>query len=870
MNAARWREVEAVLDATLDSDPSSWPSILDQRCAHDPALRREVEALLDRYHSARQFLDAPPVHAATALVGARQTEREAGTRVGPYRIVWQIGQGGMARVYLAERDDGQFRQRVALKLLRAELDSDIDQGRFRAERQILASLGHPNIARRLDGGMTADGLPYLVMEQIDGAPIHRYCDTHELPLRRRLELFMTVCDATQYAHRNLVVHRDLKPANIFVTGDGQVKLLDFGLAKLLEPGGTQAATTQHWMTPEYAAPEQVRGEPVTTLTDVYQLGVVLYELLTGALPFGRRERGAYEVTQAILGREAPRPSTAGASGVALRGNLDAIVLKALRKEPEQRYASAQALRDDIERHLAGLPVRARHGSTVYQLSTFVRRHRWSVAAGALLVVLLTGYAVTLTLNARRMRATLARVEQERTKAEGAARFLAGLFSPRVPGLGPRDTLTAAQLLARGESQVDELRGQPLAQAQLLSVLGTIYQNLREFDRAEALLEQALALRRDALGGDHLDIAESLYLLGEALRGRGSYAPARARLEEALAMRRRLLGNEHPLVELTVERLSLIFTPLDHQIATARDALALARRVEGVEHARVAESLMRLGVLLRTKGLLDEAQTALEEAVAMSRRLGDTDEGGMPRHTGQLAILLMRQGNFAAAEELHRSYLANMERGHGPDHPELVAGLHMLSTVLALKQEYAEAELLIRRALAIQERAVGANHLDYSESLYHLADVLHAEGKPREAAALRRRELAIVQTAFGVGHLHTAGALHGLALVLVDLGETGEAEALLIAARTIRERAHGPDAPQTALLLPGFARLARARRDYTRADSLLQHGLNRLKAEGYTDQQQDVQLVHRELTLLYEAWGKPESAARHRRLVLHPS
>src|SRR5688572_17154083 len=350
MNAARWRDVERVLDAALESDPEKWPAILDERCSDDVELRAEVEALLARHATAQQFLETPPSVAAAALVAERSSEPPSvdGRRIGVYRLVRQIGQGGMARVFLAERDDGEFTHRVALKLLRPGHDSEIDQGRFRAERQILASLSHPNIARLLDGGVTDDGLPYLVMELVEGAPIDRYCDTRSLAVPERLEMFLTVAEATQYAHRNLVVHRDLKPSNILVTTDGQVKLLDFGLAKLLEqraPDDESTATlhaTQGWMTPEYAAPEQVRGDPATTLTDVHQLGVVLYELLTGRLPFGTRQQSPHELARAILEEEPAAPSSAGAEGE-LRGDLDAIVLKALRKAPAERYESAQAL-----------------------------------------------------------------------------------------------------------------------------------------------------------------------------------------------------------------------------------------------------------------------------------------------------------------------------------------------------------------------------------------------------------------------------------------------------------------------------------------------------------------------------------------------
>src|SRR5687768_17266222 len=514
----RWAEVQAVLDAALDSDPSGWAALLDQRCT-DPELRRDVESLLRHHSRARRFLSSPPAGTAAAVLDeARASAGLEGTRIGAYRIVRQVGQGGTARVYLAERADGQFSQRVALKLLRPGHDSEIDRGRFRAERQILASLSHPNIARLLDGGITDDGLPFLVMELIEGEPIDRYCETRAPSLLDRLRMFLTVCEATRYAHRNLVVHRDLKPSNILVTGDGEVKLLDFGLAKLLEREQPTASTvtSRYWMTPAYAAPEQVRGDAATTLTDVYQLGVVLYELLTGALPFP--ERGtSYELAQAILEREPPSPSSVSDRGRMLRGDLDAIVLTALRKEPERRYASVDALREDVERYLAGLPVQARQGNATYRAGRYARRHRFAVAAAAAFVLVLVAYAITLSVHAQRVRATLARVEEEKAKAEVSAKFLTGLFSPAGAGFGPRDTLSARQLIARGERDVDELGGEPLAQAQLLTVLGSILRTMREHQRADSLLTRALELRRSALGAHHVDVAETAFQLAMVAR-----------------------------------------------------------------------------------------------------------------------------------------------------------------------------------------------------------------------------------------------------------------------------------------------------------------------------------------------------------------
>ena len=866
MNATRWREIEAVLDATLDNDPSAWPSILDQRCAGDAELRGEVEALLGRYDRALRFLESPPSSTAAALVAesnalAARLERK---RVGPYRIVRQLGQGGTARVYLAERDDGQFTQRVALKLLRPGHDSEIDQERFRAERQILASLNHPNVARLLDGGMSDDGLPYIVMELIEGEPIDRYCESRALPARERLEIFMTVCDTTQYAHRRLIVHRDLKPSNILVTSDGLVKLLDFGLAKLLERRPEERLsplTSQHWMTPEYAAPEQIRSEPATTQTDVYQLGVVLYELLTGALPFGRRERSSHELANAILERDPPLPSAVVMQGNALRGDLDAIVLTALRKEPEQRYASVEALRDDIERHLTGMPVRARKGSASYRASKTIRRHRWIVAAAATTLLVLAGYALTLTVHARRMRATLARVEQEKIKAEGSTQFLVGLFSENVPGFGPRDTLTAQQLLARGEREADALRDEPLAYAQMLNVLGTIHHRMLAFDRAQPMLERALTLRRTALGTEHGDVAESMFQLGLLARSRGDYPEARRLLQDALGIQRRVLGEEHPATLETSVRLSRIGEPVDDAIAADRVALATSRRVNGREHPDVAERMLRLGMTLRSKGAHDEAEAVLREALAMRRRVSPTDRQNIARHLFHVAILLENTGRLDEAERDFRSHLAMQESLLGPDHPQLAGALRTLAGVLTQQGDHDEAERLARRDVAIAERAFGDRHAEYAASVAHLSRTLQAVGRLEEAEDLRRRELAILRGTYGPAHPIVAGSLYNLAVLLLDEGRHSDAERLLFEAKAIRERDFGTESPASATILIPMARLARARHDYAGGDSLLLRALRIFAAAGYDERQQNVKQAFREQELLYEAWGRPDRPAR---------
>jgi serine/threonine protein kinase len=861
MDSGRWRDVERVLDLTLDSDPALWKTILEEHCSGDPALRQEVERLLGRYERAKRFLDSPPAAAAQALIKEARSAAYAReiNRVGIYRLIREIGHGGMSLVFFAERDDGHFTQQVALKLLRPGHDSEIDQGRFSAERQILASLNHPNIARLLDGGVTDDGLPYLVMELVDGQPIDRYCETKSLSLRQRLEMFRTVTEATQYAHRNLVVHRDLKSSNILVTTDGQVKLLDFGLAKLLEPSGVGAEvtlTTQRWMTPEYAAPEQVRGEPASTLTDVYQLGVVLFELLTGSLPFGRRDR-SFDLAHAILDQEPPPPSSVAAAGSQLRGDLDAIVLRALRKEPEQRYASVEALREDVTRYLAALPVLARQGNASYRALRFIRRHRVGVAASGILVALLSAYAVTLTMHARRVRATLARVEQEKAKAEGSTQFLLGLFRPNG-GFGPRDTLSADQLLVRAERQAHAFRDRPLAYAQVLGVLGSINHNMLFFDRADSLLEQSLALRRANLGEDDLEVAESLSRLAALASTRGNSVRATQLWSRALAIQQRVLGDRHPTVVNTRYQLALMSYHTDTIIAASLEALRTSVRIYGSEHPDVAETMMRHGRVVRRKGLLVEAESLFRQSLALRKRVAASDIGSIDRHMQQLGITLRQQGRLREAEEVHRAEVAMVEQAFGPSTPLLAGPLRSLSDVLELQGNLREAEALARRDLAIQRDSLGDQHMDYVAALMNLAGVLQLQGRLHEAEVLRREELATLTRTFGRRHVHVTGSMQGIARLLIEQRRFAEAESLLLATEAIRRTL--PESPGPGLIFVALARIARERSDYAAADTLLTQALATYTSRGATAQQENVQQVQREMVALYEVWGRPDRAA----------
>ncbi len=430
MEAAQWRRVKQLFDTAVDRRPPERARYLDTACGPDAALRREVESLLAAHDAAGCFLETPALESQARELIDALPDPNIGRRIGAYRIVKEIARGGMGDVYEAVRDDDEYSQRVAVKLLRFGFDSDFLRQRFRTERQILASLEHPNIAHLLDGGTTAEGQPYLVMELIDGLPLRRFCDQHRLTVAGKIELFRQVCFAVHAAHQRLIVHRDLKPDNILVTADARPMLLEFGIARALAPDAPapREAATALLLTPAYASPEQVRGEIAGTASDVYSLGLILYELLAGERPYTTSGQAPHEVARTICESEPARPSAAARrSGnrklaCALAGDLDNIILKALRKEPERRYASAERLAEDLGRHLRHMPVSARPDTTAYRARKFLRRHRGPVAAAALIALLLVaGLAATLW-QARRAEAERARAERrfEDVKALAAA------------------------------------------------------------------------------------------------------------------------------------------------------------------------------------------------------------------------------------------------------------------------------------------------------------------------------------------------------------------------------------------------------------------------------------------------------------------
>jgi len=864
MDVERMRRVDAVLDAVLTREPTQWPALLDQACSGDPELRQEVEALLARLGTASRFLESPPGATAAALIAEMREAQSplaadsfAGRRIGAYRIDRELGRGGMSRVFLAERADGEFEQQVALKLLRPGLDSDLDHARLRAERQILATLNHPNIARLLDGGVTDEGLPYLVMEYIDGRPLNRYCEERRASVRQRLELFRTIAEATEYAHRNLVVHRDLKPSNILVTADGTVKLLDFGLAKLLQPDARPATPTTRaghgWMTPEYAAPEQIRGEGVNTVTDVYQLGAVLYELLSGRLPFADRST-LFELQAAILEEVPALPSAAvlraraasapndsetvseasdiaRASSRALRGDLDAIVMKALHKEPDRRYPSAAALREDIDRYLAGRAVQARPDTMGYRLRKFVRRHRGGVAVAAALTI---GVVVAATREyrlrgiAEAEARTAGAVEQYLVTAFGAA-------DPFLPGDTSAIRSTARDLLDRGVARLDTaLAGQPEIRARLRTALGRVYANLGLQDQAAAQLERALAEQRALTGDRHEATAAALDELGQLRRLQGKLGDADSLLAAALELRRSLLGSQDSNTAATMEHLAKVRRDRDEHStaeALAREAIVVRRALHGDTALPTAASEHLLAEVLSSRGADSTAAPLYRSALAIRERLAGPTHPLVAMTTFNLALTERRLGRVAVAESLYRRTLAIQQRGLGNDHPLVASTLNGLADLLQkTTTRSAEAESLLYQALAINRGHYGEQHPEVSTNLGNLAVIARERGDYEQAEKLLRQALAIDEATFGPEHSYVAYDLNELAVLLRLRGRSDSAVPIVRRVLALMSRLAGEGHRNTIAVKVNLGRALRESGQYAEAAAAFREALARLPNE----------------------------------------
>jgi len=812
-----WQQVSDALDEVWELPADERPAYLTTLAEEAPSVHRQVCALLEAEGEEGGLLDEGLEGFEDLLDGEaplfESKPLDAGDSLGAYRIIEEVGKGGMGVVYRAERSDGQFEQEVAVKVLRSDGLSERAVQRFLFERQILASLSHPSIARVFDGGVMEDGRPYLIMEYVEGEPITTYCNRHQCTIRDRLQLFTAVCDAVQHAHRNLVVHRDLKPSNILVTAEGHIKLLDFGIAKLLNTEDDASAqltrTGAPLMTPEYAAPEQVRGEAITTATDVYALGILLYELLTGCRPYDGEERSPYEVMQLVCEREPTRPSTvvsfvvrgvrkgedgataealASARGLqaqslqqVLRGDLDAIILYALRKEPAHRYSSVQALADDVRNHLQGRAVHARRHSLGYKVRKTIQRHKWAIASATVIALLLIGYATTVTYQARALAEERDRATQEAERAEQVAGFLQDLFRSTDP-FGQTSTdgaatdLSARDVVDRGARRLEQLEGQPTLRANLQQVIGVVYVNIGEYDSAAPLLDAAVAhFEAQAEGGAHAELFTAKETQAGMMVRQGRY-------EEAERLITDLLG----------------------RLDTADDFPEDQR----IDRSRSLRSL--LGLLYTESGEVESAVNTYEELMA------EPDIQESPQYqtiTHNLAMALGVIGRYQEALPLHEESLNYLhERSNSSEVETLIASVTMAKAfTLQRMGELQQADSLHQVALTTRRKVLGDRHPHVASSLIRIGMIRAAQGRGQEAQALAEEGYDILADYLPEDHwqLHAARGLRGLGLVLQ--GQVQEGHALLKEAHANFEDTLGPEDWRTQEAREALQRAEQARR-----------------------------------------------------------
>jgi eukaryotic-like serine/threonine-protein kinase len=849
--------IALLVDQALELAPGQREAFVAASCHDDDVIRREVLDLLDADDEMGSgFLEQP---AALGLGGHDGDAEEqagpdpmVGRLIGAYRLESLLGRGGMGAVYLARRADDEYEQRAAVKLLHPGFASAGLVRRLRGERQILALLDHPNIAKLLDGGTTEDGQPYLVMELIAGERIDAYCDEHGLGVRERLLLFRKVCAAVYFAHQNLVVHRDLKPSNILVTAQGTPKLLDFGIAKLVDaselpPSGEVTKSLLHAMTPSYASPEQLAGRNVTTVSDVYSLGVILYKLLTGRLP-RQVDLRSPQALQAALAREPEKPSMAAgreddegsASPLAgrprgdtrqlrrqLSGDLDTIVLMALRPEPERRYGSVEQLTDDLRRHLDGLPVRARRDTFTYRAGKFLRRNRLAVSAAAVIFGLALGLATTATLQARRIarerevaEQQRARAERERDKAQRVAKFMAALFETA----GNTQEMTARELLDQGAAKLyGELAGDdPEVRATLLAAIGGVYAEIGLSIEAKRHLDEALRVREKLFGADHLDVAEVANQLGVAALQASQLAAAEQRARQALRIREQQLGRNDPLVADSLLLLAATYRDMQ-RLDAAEELTVRALRIQesrfGPAASEVANTHNLLGMIYRDRGNLAAAEAAHRRALANQKYRLRPDHPDLASLLNNLGMVLLDRGMLEESFPYYRRSIDLKERSDGQT-PRLAMSLYNLGRLETLLGLYAQAEPRLVRAQEICEATIGPENIEVGLIVGARGLIYRDRGELDRAAPLLRRGMRIMEATVGADHRHFAQKLLQMASLDVRRNRLREAATAQERGLRILRRQLEPAHAEISTAARDLARIVASQGDTTRAANLL--------------------------------------------------
>jgi len=787
MNKEFWEIITTILDRALELGHEEQMQFIESECKHDSELKKQVVTFLKSINKSEGLWDEL-LDSNRALVNeltSSGTELEelkkdsVPDRIGSYKIKRLLASGGMGDVYLAKRSDGQFHRNVAIKILRSELTHNNLEQRFLYEREILSSLEHPNIARLYDGGLTTDGRPYLVMEYVDGKPISSFCSQHNCSLENKLKLFTQVCEAVNYAHRNLIIHRDLKPDNIFVTSEGIVKILDFGIAKIIdkELSAEELIKTREGLrllSIQYAAPEQITLEKITTATDVYGLGLLLYEIITGCKPYDLSEKRLKEAEHYIRHMSPDLPSSkANNPSVSnkLRGDLDAIILKALRKEPQHRYQSAEQFLDDINRYKAHLPVQAQKDSIRYRSVKFVKRHSTAIISLLLVISISIGFVFYHTY---RMTTERNIAQTEAQKAQQAVSFLMEMFESANPEESLGDTLTVYDLIKKGVQNTETLDDQPILKSQMFEVIGGVYRSLGEYQNARSLLEKSYRLRLQEFGLQHPETVESLHQIGILLSEEGKFSEAESFFRLSYSIRIQLFDSVHASLSDTKSELAYVLRrqgKFSESKKIYEELVNTFRIHPGEEDNSAISSMSGLGAVLHAMNNYEEAEEYYRKVLQVRRKNLGPVHPDIAMSLNSLGALLMNTGDFQEAEKLLNSSYKMRKELYGSEHPKVALTMNNLAILYRDKGEFEPAEKLFNKSLKMRKSILGENHIATCLSKFSLAEYYLLINVPDSALTLFTDIYPEFREAFGDSNSFTARTEMGIGSAHLQQGNT---------------------------------------------------------------------------------------------------
>ena len=872
MDGSRWERIQVLFHEAAALPSTEQQRFLESAAAGDEGLAADVLALLQEDARGTTLLDQPLAEVAHKVLDAEVPASLPFQELGPYRIQATLGEGGMGVVYLAERQD--LGSRVALKLLRDAWLSPARRERFAAEQRTLAQLNHPSIARLYDADTLPDGTPYFVMEYVEGLPLTEYCVTHRCSAERRLQLFRQVCEAVQYAHSNAVIHRDLKPSNILVKADGSIRLLDFGIAKQLESlnvAAQQTMTGLRLMTPAYAAPEQIRGQRVGIQSDVYSLGVILYELLSGQLPFDLSGLAPAEAETVLLEHQPPRPSVA-ARQKATRGSaislsaaswadLDVLCLTAMHKDPERRYQSVEALIRDVDKYLNREPLEARPDTIRYRLSKFARRNRREVMAASAALAILIGLLVFFTLRLAKARdAALA----EAARTERIQRFTMNLFQGGDEAVGPADDLRVLTVVDRGVQEARSLTSDPKVQAELYETLGTVYMNLGKLDDAEKLLTSSLEQRTALFGPDDAEVAKSLVALAELRDVQAKFDDAEKLARQGLAMSKGHLPPAHPMIgkaTFTLGKLLEDRGAYDPAIAVLQEAARLQSAAEP-NSADLAATLTELANSHFYAGHYDLSESLNQRVLKMDRQIYGERHPHVADDLINLGAVQYERGRFPEAEHYYRQGLDIVRSFYGNDHPATASALTMLGRGLVSEGKDSEAAEILQEALRIQEKVYGKVHPRVAGTLNELGKIAQHRGRLDEAEADLSRAVDIYKQVYSGKHYYIGVALSNLGGVYAEKKQYSQAERLFHEALQTYSQTLAPNHQLFGIAHVRLGRVLLRDRRYAEAEAECRLGYEMLSRQA-TPPQNWLQWARSDLAEIYDQLHQPEKVAKFR-------